>query len=125
MGAALKLVRIGITVTLFVIGLYYSFALANSINGGMFGYAPPERWNIDWAARYALLVSGTWCLCAAALRALWDRPARELILVGAACFLAGQGLEHPGWWGALGLTALGIAAVLRWTRPSASEATED
>ena len=121
----MKLVGIGITAALFVIGLYYSVALAVSTDGWMFGYAPPARWNIEWVSRYALLVSASWCLCAAALRALWDRPARELILVGAACFLAGQGLEHPSWSGALGLAVLGVAAVLHWTRPSASEATED
>ena len=125
MGAALKFARIGITVTLFVIGLYYSIGLAIFTKSWMLGYAGSERWNIEWVSRYALLVSASWCLCAAALRALWDRPDRELVLVGAACFLASQGLEHPSWSGTLGLAALGVAAVLRWTRPSASEATED
>ena len=69
----MKFVGIGITAALFVIGLYYSIALAVSTDGWMFGYAPATRWNIEWVSRYALLVSASWCLCAAALRALCSR----------------------------------------------------
>ena len=63
-------------------------------------------------AQWVFLMSGGWCMGAAALRALGNKPIKDTLLVGSACVLAAIALSAPTWANglALALTAAAAAA---------------
>ena len=61
-------------------------------------------------AQWVFLISGGWCMGAAALRALANKPIKDTLLVGSACVLAAIALSAPTWANALALALTAAAA---------------
>ena len=98
-------------VGLIVFGIVLCLLLIFMTTGGPFRFQEPEFARLWGISQWVLLISGGWCMAAAAWRALGERPVGSALLAGCGCFLAAALMHTPGSWAcALGLAITACAA---------------